>query len=132
MIFVDSNALIAIRNVNHPLHQKALFISRNLAQQRENLITTNIVISEAITILAMSVNKALAIQFGEEINSQRLPIVYIDQRYHQKAWEIFKQVKDKNVSFFDCTSFAVMRDLEIQKAFSFDKDFQTCGFETLS
>lgn len=129
MIFADSNAFIAIRNLNHPLHRKALQTSHRLQKNKEEIITTNIVISEVLTILAMRVSKVLALEFGKEIIQLRPPVVYIDDLYHQRAWEIFQKIQSKNVSFFDCTSFAVMEDLDIKKAFSFDKDFEKYGFE---
>lgn len=131
MIFVDSNAFIAVRVTNHPLHGKALSISQHLIQEREELTTSNIVISEVFTILAMKFDKKLALQFGEEIHKKALSIIYIDNFYHQKAWQIFQKVKDKDVSFFDCTSFAVMESLGIKKVFSFDVDFSEYGFEVV-
>ena len=129
MIFVDSNAFIAIRNLNHPLHQPAIRISSHLVNENGYLITTNIVIAEVFTVLSMRVNKMVAVQFGKDLEKQEMPIVFIDEFYHRKAWEIFQKIKDKNVSFFDCTSFAVMEDLGIHKAFSFDKEFKKYGFE---
>lgn len=126
MIFIDSNVFIAIRNTHHPLHEKALRTSSIIS---DNLITTNIVIAETLTVLSMRVNKLIAIEFGKEIIKQDIRIVHIDEHYHQKAWEIFQKIKSKNVSFFDCTSFAVMESLGIKKAFSFDEDFEKYGFE---
>ena len=129
MIFVDSNAFIAIRNKRHPLHKKAVFISTQIS---DPLITTNIVIAETLSVLSMRVNKATAIQFGEEVDKLNIQIVQIDQQFHFKAWEIFKKIRSKNVSFFDCTSFAVMEKLGIKTVFSFDADFKKYGFELLT
>ena len=129
MIFIDSNAFIALWNTDHSFHKTALTVSSNLSQDKQQLITTNFVVAETFTILAMRVKKSLAIKFGKEFNSQNIPIVYINEEYHQKAWKIFQKIKDKNVSFADCASFAVMEHLGITKAFSFDDDFQKYGFE---
>ena len=126
MIFIDSNVFIALRYLDHPLHEKALKISSRIS---EPLVTTNIVISETLTVLSMRVSKLLAIQFGKDLQKQDIQTVYIDHPLHEKAWEIFRKIKNKNISFFDCTSFAVMQNLKIRKAFSFDRDFQKYGYE---
>lgn len=128
MIFIDSNAFIAIRNKRHPLHGKAIRISSQII---EPLVCTNIVIAETLTILSMRVNKSIAIQFGKEIKQQNIQIVHIDEIYQEKAWNIFQKIKSKDVSFFDCTSFAVMESFNIKKVFSFDEDFKKYGFEPL-
>lgn len=131
MIFVDSNAFIALWNIDHPLYLKAKKISTLLKKENHHLITNNIVISEVFTILAMRVHKVLALKFEKEFTERNIPIIFITEFYHQKAWDIFKKIKDKNVNFFDCTSFAVMEHLGIKKAFSFDGDFPKYGFKLL-
>lgn len=45
-----------------------------------------------------------------------------------KAWKIFEKYSDKDFSFTDCTSFIVMKMLEINEVFSFDKHFEQYGF----
>jgi predicted nucleic acid-binding protein len=49
----------------------------------------------------------------------------------KKAWDIFDNFQDKNFSFIDCSSFAVMKELNIQKAFAFDRHFEQFGFEII-
>jgi glutamate synthase domain-containing protein 3 len=46
----------------------------------------------------------------------------------ERAWEIFQKYDDKVLSFTDCTSFAVMKRLEIDTAFAVDHDFQALGY----
>jgi len=46
-----------------------------------------------------------------------------------KAWEMFKKYEDKDLSFRDCTSFILMNNLKLRKAFSFDEHFKQMGFE---
>ena len=47
----------------------------------------------------------------------------------ERAWEIFLKYKDKDFSYTDCTSFAVMERLKIDTAFTFDSHFQTMKFQ---
>ncbi len=41
---------------------------------------------------------------------------------------LFKKYDDKDLSFTDCTSFALMKRLKVQTAFTFDGHFQQVGF----
>ena len=55
-------------------------------------------------------------------------IVTVKNEDEENAWKIFLQYKDKDFSYTDCTSFAVMESLKIDTAFSFDKHFQIMRF----
>ena len=46
-----------------------------------------------------------------------------------KIDEIFKKYGDKELSFTDCTSFVLMKNLKLRKAFTFDEHFKQIGFE---
>jgi len=43
--------------------------------------------------------------------------------------EIFKQYQDKDFSFVDCMSFAIMNQQNLSQAFTFDQHFAPAGFE---
>lgn len=131
MILIDTSAFFGIYNNIDPHHAKALKISQYLEESTEKKITTNFLIGETLTILSMRVSKKTAYDFGEMITESTIKTIFIDELYHQKAWEIFQRINAKDVSFADCTSFAVMEALGIKKAFSFDEDFKRYGFETI-
>lgn len=44
------------------------------------------------------------------------------------AWEIAKKYKDKDFSYTDCLSFAVMTRLGCRRAFAFDQHFRQMSF----
>ena len=48
-----------------------------------------------------------------------------------KARAIFFRYRDKDFSFTDCTSFAVMRELKIHEVLTTDRHFVQMGFTTL-
>jgi predicted nucleic acid-binding protein len=50
----------------------------------------------------------------------------------EEAWAYFNKHKDKGYSFTDCVSFAVMDELNIKNALTFDKHFRQAGFKVLS
>jgi uncharacterized protein len=45
------------------------------------------------------------------------------------GWALFKKHSDKELSFTDCTSFALMKKLGLRQAFSFDDHFIQTGFQ---
>ena len=47
------------------------------------------------------------------------------------AWGLFEARPDKQYSYTDCTSFALMRRLGVDTAIALDDDFAREGFATL-
>ena len=56
-----------------------------------------------------------------------LPCAPLAPDYLAAAWEIYQKYKDKKISFTDVSCFSIMKNLNIEKAFSFDRDFAQAG-----
>ena len=123
-VFVDASVYVAIRNKNDSNHKKALILSQELFQKKAEFITSNIVIYEVYTVLSMKIDKATALGFHDRILKENLPIIYMTEELEEEAWRMFEKEKSKNVSYFDFTSFAIIKNLKIKSMFSFDKDFK--------
>ena len=131
-VFIDTNAQVALNSKNDSLHTRAISINKNYISSKLKYITTNFVLDETYTLLSRKVNNEAAINFGNLIRkSSILEIVRIDFAIEEYAWQIFEKYKDKEFSYTDCTSFAVMKTLKINKAFTSDKHFSQMGFEIL-
>lgn len=124
-IFVDASAYLSVLNKKDSNHERALKISEELFLGSGEFVTSNIVIYEVYTVLSLRVDKKLALDFKEIIDRDQTEVVYLDKKLDSLAWDIFQKQTSKNVSFFDCSSFAVMRDLGIKAVFSFDSDFKS-------
>lgn len=129
-VFVDASAYLSILNKKDSNHKKALEISQELFAGGGEFVTSNIVIYEVCTVLSLRIDKKLAFEFRETLENSQTVIVYLNKEIENKAWEIFPKQTSKNVSFFDCTSFAVIEESGIKSVFSFDGDFKSYAQKT--
>ena len=84
---------------------------------------------ETLTLLRMHAGRGSAIQFGESVQQSRhVEQVHVDPATWDEAWRIFCRYEDKRWAFTDCTSFTVMHQRGLQRAFSFDRHFEQAGF----
>jgi len=129
-LFVDTSAWLALNDKNDQYHQQAVERSLDIKKQRIELITSEYIVDESITIIRYRISHQAAVMFGDSLfNSNIVRIYDVTQERRPAAWELFKKYGDKDLSFTDCTSFALMKGLAIKKAFTFDAHFKKMGFE---
>ena len=63
--------------------------------------------------------------------SRRLRWERVESDRFERARQLFVQYRDKDLSFTDCTSFAVMRDLRVTTVITTDNHFHQVGFDVL-
>lgn len=138
-VFVDSGPLYALNSPRDQYFPKAQRILKKLREKESRLVTTDYVIDEAVTALLttkrggyhFSMNLLNWI-FSPRKTSPQLWIEWITPNRFHKARNIFRRYnRDKKWSFTDCTSSGVMRELKLEKAFTFDEHFSQMGFEML-
>lgn len=131
VIFVDTSAFYALQDKADVLeHPAAVDIAKQLEAGKVSWLTTDYVLDESYTLIRGAFGHGLAVAFGRDVQKGTVEIVQVDPAVQRKAWEIFERYSDKEFSFTDCTSFAVMREGRIPAAFTFDRDFQQFGFRT--
>jgi predicted nucleic acid-binding protein len=64
-------------------------------------------------------------------SSTDIRIIHVDPTLQSEAWDLFGKWGATGANVIDCASFAIMRDLSIRKAFTFDQHFRVAGFEIL-
>ncbi|MEJ6952370.1 type II toxin-antitoxin system VapC family toxin [Natronospora cellulosivora (SeqCode)] len=96
------------------------------------LYTSNYVIDETLTWLAYNGlhEKAIKVMelWKEAEKNQSLKTIWVDKDITDEAWLIFSKFADHKLSFTDCTSFAICKELGINKVFGFDDHFNILGF----
>lgn len=129
-LFVDSSAFVALRSVEDPSHNQAVALLQRTGDEHAELVTSNFIIAESITVISQKVSQWDAVDFREH-DLAAIRVVRITEELEDQAFEIFRNLTSKNVSFIDCTSFAVMRSLGFTTAFAFDEHFTQQGFTLL-
>jgi uncharacterized protein len=129
-LFVDTSAWLALNYKNDQYHQDALSKNVIIKTRKIDLVTSDYVIDETLTIIRYRVSHKAAVVFGDSLMSSRIvTIISITENERLAAWALFKKYSDKELSFTDCTSFALMKKLGLRQAVSFDDHFRQIGFQ---
>ncbi|MGI9862447.1 PIN domain-containing protein [Moorella naiadis] len=132
LLFIDTSAWIALYDQDDAYHMDAVrfFTPDNLLMRRLIPVTTNFIFAEVYTYFCR--NHSMAVTIGQSLKASKiLKLLHVEEADEAKAWEIAQKYADKDFSYTDCTSFAVMRRLNCRKAFAFDTHFSQMGFEVL-
>lgn len=134
-LFVDTSALVALEDRDDRNHSAALEYRERLRVGKtpfRSLHTSNYVMDETLTLIRVHLGHRVAVSFGESVKSSKaVNVLWIDSESDAVAWKIFTAHADKDFSYTDCTSFALMKREAISSAFAFDKHFEQYGFKTL-
>ncbi len=129
--FGDTSAFFALANTNDASHVYVRSLFQSLAARQVQLYSTNFILAETHALLLNRLNRDLARLFVREVE-RTTSIIRITPADEARAWEIIEQYRDKDFSLTDATSFAVMERMQIQYAFSLDRDFVQYGLLLLT
>jgi uncharacterized protein len=124
--FVDTSFWVALQYRRDSSHEiaRAMWGSGPGA-----LVTTNHVLGETWTFLRRRSGHGPALDFVERaLRSPRLSIRHLDEEAEAEAWRWLRRHDEREYSFVDATSFALMRRLRLREALAFDGDFAAAGF----
>ena len=130
MIFVDSSFWIAAANIRDSRHREAEALYAT--SRDETLVTTNHVRGETWTYLQRKAGRARALDFLDDLaRSTRVRVHFVTAEQDDEALRWLRRHDEREYSFVDAASFAVMRSLKIRQALAFDGDFTAAGFVEL-
>ncbi len=131
-VFVDTWAWYALSDTANEDHAVAYLANEELLSEGQRLVTTNFVLGEALTLMRYHLGHAAAVSLGQMVrgfaNAGLVRLIRVEESQEAAAWEIFEKYDDQKFSYTDCTSFAVMRALRLQVAFTGDRHFAVMGF----
>lgn len=129
-IFIDTSAIIAFIDADDEFHDEALKIYSTLLNERRHIFTSNYILLETIVIL----NNRIGIDAVRLFNNDIIPIFkvhFVDETLQNLCINNLIIANRKNVSLVDYTSFEIMKQLNINKVFTFDCHFKEMGFEII-
>jgi uncharacterized protein len=127
-VFVDTSAFVALRNAAEAEHEQARAALSELLAEGVALFTSNYVFAETYTALMVRVGRAEAIEWGRRFRaSGAIELVRLEQDLESDAWEILERHGDKEWSYVDATSFALIERDGGGEAFAFDAHFSQRG-----
>jgi predicted nucleic acid-binding protein len=130
VIFVDTSFWVALRNRRDARHGDAELLLR--AHASVQLVTTNHVRGETWTFLNRRAGHRAAVDFLDALDrSPRVRVVFVSEELEAQALGWLRRHDEREYSFVDATSYAVMRSLHVQDALAFDGDFSAAGFREL-
>ena len=131
-LFVDTAGWMACADGADLAHARASAARDAALEAGQTLITTDFVVDETLTLIRLRLSLRAAETWWRQIDgSSRLRWERIDGDRFERARELFFQYRDKDFSFTDCTSFAVMREIRLTHALTTDRHFRQMGFQVL-
>ena len=129
MIFVDTSFWIAVQVPGDAHHEAAAALL--VAHSAAPLVMTNHVLGETWTFLRRRAGHRWAVRFLDHIErSPRIEVIGVDDDLERDALGWLRRHDEREYSFVDATSFAVMRKRRIREALAFG-DFAAAGFVEL-
>lgn len=127
-VFVDTSGVLALLIPGDKAHKRALRAFRQLAEERAGLATTSYTLVEIYALLGRRFGMDEVSRFRDAYEPL-LDVVWIDQRLHTSGLETMLNSGRRRLSLVDATSFVVMEQEQIDRAFAIDKHFAAAGFQ---
>jgi predicted nucleic acid-binding protein len=130
LIFADTSFWVAARLRRDAHHEEATTLLQRMGGAR--IVTSNQVRGETWTFLRRRDGHLTAVAFLDMLDrSQRVDVVTVSEELEAQALRWLRRHDEREYSFVDATSFALMRSLRIREALAFDGDFAAAGFVEL-
>lgn len=126
-LFVDTSgwyAFLVAREKTHKVVQSLLL------DQEVELITSNAIFSELVTLLVSRGYESVALSFGDKLRSGDICVIHrLSEPDEELSWKILKQRRGRGLSYTDATTIALMKRLALTQLVTLDHDFQEFGLE---
>ena len=129
-IYVDTSAFYALLDRSDRYHSQASALWPDLLDADINLFTSNYVVWETLGLLQNRIGFDAASLWYRDILCV-LDVWWVSADIHQRAYELWLNLRRRRLSLVDCVSFVTMHQNEIEKAFCFKSHFTDHGFTLL-
>ena len=130
-VFVDTGGFYASLNRRDAYHREAVRLFRRAQREHWFLFTTNFVLAESHALILARMGRDRAWGFLQAIVTRSTNVIRAEEADERRARAIIEQFQDKEFSYCDAVSFAVMERLDIREAIAFDDHFRQYGQFTI-
>lgn len=127
-VFVDTGTIYAALDRSDAHHQEAAQLFRQLTSQRVSFVLTNFIIAETHALILSGLGADWARTW---LNRMQWNVERVRKEDEIHARDIINTFMDKDFSYIDATSFAVMERLGLKVALSFDRHYVQYGIRVL-
>ena len=120
-VAIDTSALYALASDKDDFHFKAELTFQELIDDKAELFVSSYTLVETIALIHRRMGYSRVETFIEAIKDD-LYIIWVGGQLHWKAWDFYKERKGRGLSYVDCTTVVLAKDLEA-KVFAFDEGF---------
>jgi len=129
-LFVDTAGWMACADESDPAHAASVTERDLWLKSNGLLVTTDYVLDETLTLLRIRLGLSATERWWNQIEeSSRLRWEPVSAERAARARAVFFRFRDKDFSFTDCTSFVVMKELQLKQALTTDHHFIQMGFQ---
>ncbi|OGQ83333.1 MAG: hypothetical protein A3F90_07855 [Deltaproteobacteria bacterium RIFCSPLOWO2_12_FULL_60_19] len=128
-VFLDTGAFLALADEDDRYHPAAKSTYADLLRSKARLLTSDFVLSETYTLIRFKVGHHAAVEFMKRLDQTGIKVLRVSEAIEQTAKAIFVRYDDKDFSFVDCASFALIDHHQLDHAFAFDDHFRRYHFK---
>ena len=114
---MDASGWISLKATKDRFHRVVVTVHRQLQDAKEKLVTTNLCVVEAAKHIQRELGHHITVTFLTDIpafdKAKLINYIRVDEELERQAVEFFKRHADKEWDIVDCTSFVVMRRLQL-------------------
>jgi predicted nucleic acid-binding protein len=130
--FIDSSGFYALLVKHDPCHAAAKRWVMAAKKKLRRFVTSDYVLNESSTLFkARRKRHLIPALYNSVFNSLACRVEWTDIDHFQETRMFFQKYIDHDWSFTDCSSFIVMRRLNITQALTTDSHFEEMGFMAL-
>ena len=127
--FLDTSGLFTIFAKPDPAHLPAIEWLARARTAKASAVTTDYILDETATLLKSRGRPDLISALFNLISpGSALRVEWICRERFEAARQFLLRHYDHDYSFTDCTSFVVMRELQVTRVLTTDKHFREAGF----
>ena len=127
-VFIDTGAFYAAAITGDARNAAAKAIFKELHSCKAWLFTSDYVLAETYTLLNARDGRKAALTFMDAFEGSEIKVLRVLTAIETHAKDIFRKYDTPRLSFFDCTSFALINAHALDHAFSFDSHFSFFRF----